>query len=644
MIDNINNKNASFIDILTKSSEDTIKKTIKNNNIITRQINNSLMNFDFNFYNITQINKNEIKQDKEISISKLREKFWLIYKKDLIYEISKNEDLKSLTITSILNLFKKEKDGIFIKIFKNNIINIENTDFIEELNQFIEHEIKIYLKKVIYLFDNEQILVTFICNENIVKCKLIRDKLNEYIDNIGNIITNINFDDVNLNNKIITKILYGIRIPFIQTQIENDIFNYIKTDITKLYIKNEDILLKKIEDDKKDAEKKRYLDNSNTLSNRFKNELINYQLISKILESNEEKLIKDLFSDCFHIFLKKNVFFIKNYDSLIKLLEIIIQLRFMPRLNNDIDFGYFVYDIKLSSSFLNIFKVDKNNDINEIIDENEKNISYTQIFADVLIFIESFSKEIYSILKLFEYLNDLTGKDNIEEIKKIICEKKFQRKKQKINTICFYFVIESILLQIIKYLVTKDFFEIITNFKKLNSQIMKLFEIDKTLSLFSNELFTFELLINIFEYYTKQSQEKEKEKKDEINKGEYEIVIKKIMESDELFLQKKDDEFNKNLNEINEHLKKIFDEYSNEYAEFMIVFALNRYQLTGINKIKENMLNLLIPDDEKLANKNILEKLYPLISLILDKSEPEINLDERKNKIFKIIKLTLKNF
>ena len=51
--------------------------------------------------------------------------------------------------------------------------------------------------------------------------------------------------------------------------------------------------------------------------------------------------------------------------------------------------------------------------------------------------------------------------------------------------------------------------------------------------------------------------------------------------------------------------------------------------------MRANILNLLIPEEEKLVNKNLLEKLYPLISIILEKSEPEINLDETKNSIYK---------
>ena len=243
------------------------------------------------FYNIKQVVKNTILIKEINPIERLLDSYsQSSYRKNIIYQISMNKTLETLIIKSILNLFKNEKEDVFIRLYKNNLVNKDNNDFIEELNKYIEQEVKLYLLKTLYLFDKEQILVSFICNENINKSELIVDKLNEYVDNIGNVIVNINIDNINLNNKIKSKILYGIKIPFVQNKIRNDIFNFIKNEISKLYIKNESIIMKKIDDEKMESEKKRYLDNSNILSSKFKNELMNYQFISSILESGEEQL------------------------------------------------------------------------------------------------------------------------------------------------------------------------------------------------------------------------------------------------------------------------------------------------------------------------------------------------------------------
>ena len=201
-------------------------------------------------------------------------------------------------------------------------------------------------------------------------------------------------------------------------------------------------------------------------------------------------------------------------------MDIIIQLRFKPLIGNDLDLNYYSNEendkIELSKSFLDIFKVKENNKTNEIIIEQKPKIeSYFDIFIKVMIFIKSYSKEIYSIMNIFEYLNKITGENNILKIKSRIINKELyfdeDNSKSKINTLCFYFVMESILLQIIKFLKNKNFFEINTAFKNIKFLIMKWLKMDKSLSLSSKELFTFELLINIFEYYEKQIQQKKEE-------------------------------------------------------------------------------------------------------------------------------------
>ena len=137
------------------------------------------------------------------------------------------------------------------------MLNKENTDFIEEMEKIIEKETKLYLIKILYLFDKEQILVSFICNKNIKKYNLILEKLNEYVDNLSNdSISKDNFENINLNNKIKSKILYGIKIPFIQNNIRNDIFSFIKNEISNQYLKKESDLMKKIDSEKFDSEKK----------------------------------------------------------------------------------------------------------------------------------------------------------------------------------------------------------------------------------------------------------------------------------------------------------------------------------------------------------------------------------------------------
>ena len=85
---------------------------------------------------------------------------------------------------------------------------------------------------------------------------------------------------------------------------------------------------------------------------------------------------------------------------------------------------YYMLIQELSKSFLDIFKVKENNKTNEIIIEQKPKIeSYFDIFIKVMIFIKSYSKEIYSIMNIFEYLNKITGENNILKIKSKIINK-----------------------------------------------------------------------------------------------------------------------------------------------------------------------------------------------------------------------------
>ena len=59
--------------------------------------------------------------------------------------------------------------------------------------------------------------------------------------------------------------------------------------------------------------------------------------IVEILNKKEERLIKDLLDDCFSVFLMKSNIFVNNYDSLIKLLNELIYLKFKSKLSADIN-------------------------------------------------------------------------------------------------------------------------------------------------------------------------------------------------------------------------------------------------------------------------------------------------------------------
>ena len=514
--------------------------------------------------------------------------------------------------------------------------------------------------KLMYLFNQKQIFQSFIFNNNLDKYELINEELKNYIDNIANINTNkLNLDSLNLNNKIETKILFGIKLPFIQNIINENIFTFIKNNISKKYILAEYIIMnKRISLENIDLEKSKYLNEIKQLNNILINELINYPLLINILKSGEKQLIKDLFNDCFHIYLMKSNIFYDDYDSLIEILDIIIQLRLKTRINDDLNIDFYLDTnkeiIELLPSFLDLFKnnkqnspkkniilnnnEEKDNDIIEFEDYKDENF-YLDIFANVLNFIESYSKEIYNILEIFYFLRKKTGnKDCINEVKSIIINKKITMEisdrtpeYSQINKICFFFIIESLLKQTINNLKNHDFIYIYNFLKKLKCYMSNILQIENKLLLFSKALFTFEIIIKIIEYYDQQLIES----KEEIKIKEYETVIKTIIEDEELLLSKKYDEFNNNLKIINNHLKTIFEKNSDKYAKLMTSIINNRYKSINNNNCRENMIKLLIPNELGLFDIKLIENSYPLICLILGKSEPEICVDDKNQEKYK---------
>ena len=649
-IDNIANKYSFFLNVLENSNEKILLNIIKENSLLSKQIVYTLRNFGYHFINknsLLKIDYNKISfliADDEDKENELKIKCLKDYRNKIIYNSLMNKSLNDYIISGIITFFKTEED--FIKnIYYKNIIKKEDNDFLDTLTIM-------------------QIFQSFIFNNDLINYKIVNDEINNYIENIYNINTNkINLGAINLNTKIERQLLLGIKIPFIQNIIKENIFNYIKLNISKDYVQKENIIMNKlIPNEKLNSEKNKYLNEINLLNNKLKNELINYTFLINILKSGEKLLIKDLFNDCFNIFLMKSNIFIDDYESLIEILDILIQIRLKTRMNDDLNIDFCLDSnkaiIELAPSFLDLFnnnlenniiidnKEEENNFINQHIEgynDNDKNNEnfYLNIFVNILNFIESYSKEIYNILELFYFLyKKLGGRYSSQEIKTIIMTKKIpieisERNPEysQINKIYFFFIIESLLKQIINNLKDNNFYNIYYYFKKIKCYISNILKIEKKFLLFSKTLFTFEIIMKILDYYEKQKDEN----KEEININDYEIVLKNIFEADSLLLYKDYDELINNINYINNSLKVIFEGNSDKYAELMISIIINRYKMINNNKYREHLVKLLIQENSEISNNKLIEYSYPFVSLILSKCEPELykegeNIDRYKDK------------
>ena len=146
-----------------------------------------------------------------------------------------------------------------------------------------------------------------------------------------------------------------------------------------------------------------------------------------------------------------------------------------------------------------------------------------------------------------------------------------------INKISFFYAIDNLLRYKIIIFKQKDFLNMYNYYKKSKCYLINLFKLEKRFLLFSKEIFT--IIINIFEYYEKSEKEKV------IN--EYIKVIKKIMFGDELLLNKKYNQINNDLLDINNSLKVIFGENSDK--NFRIY-----------------LLKIIFPENKESANKALI--------------------------------------
>ena len=86
-------------------------------------------------------------------------------------------------------------------IFDLKIINKDDYDFMDSLYIYIAQQFSIYLIKLLYLLERQQILTCLNSQNSSINSPLIQKKLNNYIDNIYNVETDkINLGGVNLNN------------------------------------------------------------------------------------------------------------------------------------------------------------------------------------------------------------------------------------------------------------------------------------------------------------------------------------------------------------------------------------------------------------------------------------------------------------
>ena len=624
MVNNLNNTYSNFPEILNKSNKDIIKQNLfDTDSKIDNNIDKSLMYFNFKLFNYMETETNS-------------------YKKLISKNISKSKFLKNIIIESLSNFINNEED-LVIQLYQQIINEEKNNERNNELNEisnfssFLDKFIQIIfmenIRKIIKILETEQIISSIISNERICQVNLIKNYINDFVSDINNEENSkFNWKNMNLNNKMDINIICNIKFPFCQ-KIINNLYSFIQNNIASEYLEKETDFLTTIIEEQDEVDK--YWKTMKKLEDRLANEIYKdkkNKIIFEILNSNDEELISNFFEDCFFIFIQKNDKFKLKYENLSQILNLLIQLRLKSRINNELNINE--NKIELHQTFLNLIKKEWNIENNEEKEENiyingmiiNNNSIYFNIFISVIIFLQSYSKEINIILELYNFLMENTPSLYYDIISTIINNKISMEDStrhsyyNKIIKFCFFYIIES-LCKILKERLfeelstSKDANLLIKLFNSLLNIWPNIIKLEKRFFLFSKEIFSLDIIMKII----LQIQLKGNEYLFiYINKEHLKIFFEKFNEQNLI----------KNLREQDLMLIKIFGNNLDKYSQLMNKIIFNYYISTNNNSLRERIIKEVLIENRIKYRDILLEFSYPLLNLIFKFSS--IELPEKK--------------
>ena len=451
------------LDKMIKMSNNDIYNTFINlDTIFLENLNSSLCFFEYSF------NDDEKFINKDIYISRLIE----LFKKDK--HLTKLIDEKIME--NINNKYSDDKNkNIFEKIVKEEKFSRGDICIYDLVKKVLN---KNYLNafKILYVeLENNYYFSSLLFKDN--------NKLNNIIENDENLyqkIKEIFINDVKINNKIPENeikidIIIGYNLP--SKNLIEEIINFINNNILTQYRENDEEFKNKYfeQEEELEEEKKQYEYNVEVLNKNTQNNLLKIELIKEIelkLAKGEKNKFYDLLLDDYLLtYINKN--FIGpnsvSLQSIKSFMRIILNNKFTLEENN--------LDLKIVSSIFN--------------------------------FIESYSMEIVSLIKLYIFLktfensNDLNAKINskISELNKEYDDFNISKNIKIVNRV-FYNIMGSLinilisdLYQILSEITNQDSLnDLLDNF---NNIYYSLLSNNNNLNLSSKEVHLFHETIKI---------------------------------------------------------------------------------------------------------------------------------------------------
>ena len=567
------------------------------------------------------------------------------YVQYLINYLSDNKDLRE-KINDCIKKQMNNEENIIMKFLKSDQteINQYDIDMISVIHRFAGNYYKQHLNKLYFKSEQDQFFSTLLSlyeinnmnknnsqnknsindeendkkeqdnNQNKEKLNedkdikdiLIKNTIDAYLENLNftYVIEGKNKKEINVVEEIgynILKINLGLNLPGIKPII-NKIINKFRIEILRIYKINENSLRGHIETEEIQRKKDKYKQKLKDYNEIILVELIKNELLSKITTDDYKKksifyqlFLEDYYTLFIDNYLSKDIKDI-DYDSIKKLLKLMVKNKF--------------------------------NDTNDPI----------KLTANAINWIEYYSIEISSILKMFSMVNNFT--ENLyEQIEEIINNKKIKyensnRCKEYTSIVnqSIFFGMESILRALNSnqkvYFKSKNEKEL-SKLLNTNNEILQLaLKIEGSLDLFTKEAFTLQEIIEIISCLTKNN----KNSDENIAK-----IINYFSEESRFIIEDNENELIDVFGEFYKFLEDLLGK-EKSFIEMMIVIFKNEHIKITKEKFREKLLEIIITKDEFIYKNIQLFKFIISIDITPDGMlNNKRNILEKNSTLFKAI-------
>ena len=615
LISNIDEEyNQFFIDNLRGKNDNDIIKTMKRKpseyiNDYIKKENNQLIKIIHQIFSyFTYEFKNERNDNQKDD-----------YLKEIIYKITNNEYILNLIKEKIQKEFGENLNEIIKSIFIKGIFRKNDIEFVDIINKVINDKIFLLLFKLFFKSEKDHFLSPLIFNyeffiNNKENLLYIEKYLKNFEFSLVHVVERINSNQINL--------ILNLNLPLSKKWYDT-IHIFIENNIKEDYMSNEECLrITDFEENRFEEELEKYSKVKNDFISNVKGELLRIDGLNDLIKVKNAIYVKMIYIDFITIYLSRK--FKNNINLGIKFLDILIQLRLNITKENKYTFiENNKKKINLQDSFSDISLMNNIKfDINE-----ELNIKYDEeTLSKILIFLICYSDEIYSLLEIFyslnkyidNFFNDWKDLISIKEIKYEINENNpiYTREVNESIFIIYESLLKCIFNNPDKYKNFDDdvFYEYLDSLQKISKIAIQIYY---KLYLPSKEMYSLQILINIFSNYISS---KNKKKINNIKDIFVNIINNIINENSNI--NNYQELLQENYQNLLNLIENLIDKENNKKDYSLLLNNLFIYRFNkSLNKEYRQTISILF--FKEITNPQ-LNYILPILKKLLNDVEPKI--------------------